>query len=360
MTADTHAFDFLPGLELSRILFEEAVRPLLAEHWPGLAYSAALLGTGSEVLGYDTAQSMDHSWGPRLLLFLTESDLAAHGRTIDAHLRRDLPRSIRGVPTDLAIRRADPLPADPTTNHAVMLHTVDALLRRRLGFVPQLPLGPAEWLAIPEQILLSLTAGQVFHDGLGQLEPLRTYLHYYPRDVWLYLLAAQWARIGQEEAFVGRCGQTGDELGSAVVAARLVRDVMRLCFLMERRFAPYSKWLGTAFLRLDCGPQLAPDLRAVLRAETWREREQRLTVVYEAIARRHNALGLTPPLPDEVSPFHERPFVVIHGDRFADALRDQITDPEVLALPPGRGGVDQFIDSTPLLSDMDLLRQTLA
>lgn len=35
--------------------------------------------------------------------------------------------------------------------------------------------------------------------------------------------------------------------GSAVITARLARDLMRLCLLMDRRYPPYSKWLGTAF-----------------------------------------------------------------------------------------------------------------
>ncbi|MFE9889759.1 hypothetical protein [Streptomyces scopuliridis] len=45
---------FLPGLELSRILYEEAVRPLLDDAFPGLRHAAARVGTGSEVLGFDT------------------------------------------------------------------------------------------------------------------------------------------------------------------------------------------------------------------------------------------------------------------------------------------------------------------
>jgi hypothetical protein len=35
-----------------------------------------------------------------------------------------------------------------------------------------------------------------------------------------------------------RAGLAGDELGSAVIAARLVRDCMSLCFLMEWQCAP--------------------------------------------------------------------------------------------------------------------------
>ena len=44
---------------------------------------------------------------------------------------------------------------------------------------------------------------------------------YYPHDVWLYLMAAGWSRIGQEERLMGRAGLVGDELRSAVIGARL-------------------------------------------------------------------------------------------------------------------------------------------
>ncbi|MGW6509166.1 DUF4037 domain-containing protein, partial [Streptomyces niveus] len=71
--------DFIPGLELSRILYEEAVRPVLDSAYPGLRYAAARVGSGSEVLGFDSARSADHEWGPRLNLFLAPDDVAEHG-----------------------------------------------------------------------------------------------------------------------------------------------------------------------------------------------------------------------------------------------------------------------------------------
>jgi hypothetical protein len=35
-------------------------------------------------------------------------------------------------------------------------------------------------------------------------------------------------------SFLGRAGDVGDELGSKIVAARIVRELVRLSFLMER------------------------------------------------------------------------------------------------------------------------------
>ena len=56
---------FIPGRELCRGFFEEAARPILRERFPDLAYTAGLLGYGSDVLGYDDVVSTDHMWGPR-------------------------------------------------------------------------------------------------------------------------------------------------------------------------------------------------------------------------------------------------------------------------------------------------------
>ena len=87
---------FIKGLDLSELLYEEAVKPILATHFPGLSYSAALLGVGSDVLGFDTPQSRDHAWGPRLMLFLAEGDHETRRDRMDQVLRQELPPEIHG------------------------------------------------------------------------------------------------------------------------------------------------------------------------------------------------------------------------------------------------------------------------
>lgn len=49
--------DFLPGIALNWAYYAEAVRPILDARFPNLAYAAALIGYGSDVLGYDTPRS---------------------------------------------------------------------------------------------------------------------------------------------------------------------------------------------------------------------------------------------------------------------------------------------------------------
>jgi hypothetical protein len=350
---------FIPGLELSRHFYFEAVRPLLDEVVPGTAHSAARLGGGSEVLGFDTARSADHEWGPRLQLFLHPQDATRHGATITALLSERLPKTFRGYPThfapagDAGIRVMET--TDGPVHHRVEVTDLGAWFTAQLGFDPRKDVTVADWLATPTQLLAEVTGGAVFHDGLGQLAPARAALDWYPHDLWLYVLACQWQRVSQEEAFVGRCGEVGDELGSAVVAGRLVRDVMRLCLLMDRRYPPYSKWLGSAFARSPQASSLTPVLTAALAATDRHLRERHLTRAYEAVAVMHNQLGITDPVDPATRPYHSRPFQVLHAERFTEALMARITDPAIGSLPT-IGAVDQFIDSTDVLSRPELTR----
>ncbi|MFC2038071.1 DUF4037 domain-containing protein [Chloroflexota bacterium] len=345
---------FIKGLLLSELFYNEAVKPILAIRFPDLAYSAALIGPGSEVLGFDTPQSMDHDWGPRLMLFLGEADHGTYHNKINQTLRQELPGKIHGYPTSFGHHEDGTTVMTATgsgpINHGVVFPTVQSFFKDALNFDPTGNIRAVEWVSVPEHRLLMLTSGRVFHDGLGQLAPVRARLRYYPDDVWLYLLAAQWRRIAQEEAFMGHCGQVGDDLGSRLKAARLVRDLIRLCFLMKRQYAPYVKWFGSAFAQLDCAGDLLPVFGRVLEANSWQERQTHLTTAYEFVARMHNTLGITGPLTTEVSQYHRRPFVVLHADRFVDAIRAAIKSEEVLALPEHLGSVDQFVDSTDALA----------
>jgi len=349
---------FIPGLQLCRQFYAQIVRPLLETHFPALEYSAALLGDGSETLGYDTPMSSDHHWGPRVMLFVREDDIYL-GPAIHAMLADHLPYTFMGYSTHFS----EPNPDDNGTqllqaidsgpvNHRVTVHTPRSLLADHLGLDSADSLTPADWLSIPEQRYLTLTAGAVYHDGIG-LEDLRRIFNYYPHDVWLYLLACGWARIGQEEHLMGRAGLVGDEIGSALIGARLVRDIMRLCFLMERRYAPYPKWLGTAFKQLDCGPTLYPTLQKALAARTWQTRQKHLIPAYEFIARKHNALGLTAPLSESTLQFFGRPFQVITLHGFTDTLLAQISDSAIASLPL-IGGIDQWSDNTDLLESRQM------
>jgi hypothetical protein len=356
---------FFPGLELSRRFYAEVVRPLVQTRFPTLPHAAALIGRGSEVLGFDTALSTDHDWGPSVFLFLREED-AGQVEAIDAVMRQELPSVFAGYPVQsppttpvpgMRLRRGVTEHADA---HRVFPVTLRDFCWDYLAYDPVQPLDAVDWLTVPAQKLRGMTAGVVHHDGIGELTRLREQLTWYPREVWLYLLAAAWQRIGQEEHLMPRAGSVGDEVGSALIGSRLVRDIMRVGFLLERVYAPYPKWFGTAFQQLACAEALWSHLWQAQQAATWPEREAALSRAYEVLARLQNTSGLTEPLPEHVVRFYGRPFRVLNAERFAQTLLARISDPAVqyLATRPLIGSIDQFSDSTDL-GEATSLRQSL-
>lgn len=351
---------FIPGAELCRLFYEEAVRSIMDRRFPGLQHGAARLEAGSEVLGFDTATSMDHGWGPRVTLFVTPATWTpALAADIKDVLAAELLFEFLGFLTHFAQSSSIMTPTTQRPiNHGVKLADAPRLLHSWLGIdvLDAWPPPTAEWLTAPEHILIEVVHGPVYRDDTGELATARERLRWYPHDVWLFLLASVWQRIGQEEAFPGRCGDVGDETGSLIIiTARLVRDVMRLGLLMERQYAPYAKWLGTAFARLACAPRLTPLLLGALKADTWQQRDRHLADAYETLAAMHNALGVTPPLDTRSGPrYPERPYLGIAAERFVKAIVDQIQNEPLRRLAEQThgpiGNTGHWIDSTDALS----------
>jgi hypothetical protein len=344
------------GLRLSADFYRTVVAPLLA----GVPHAAALLGDGSEVLGYDDAVSTDHDFGPRVQIFVpAEADVGPAEARIAG-----LPASFGGFPVEFV----DHDRHGGAASHQIEVTTAARFFTERLGADPVTGLRLTDWLLTPTQVFATLTAGAVFADPDGGLALRRRALRWYPDDVWRYALAAGWLRIDQEEAFVGRAGSTGDDLGSRVLAARLVRDLMRLAFLVERRWAPYGKWLGRAFGELRVARRAGPFLAAALAAGEWREREAALVGAGSVLLTATNDLRLCPPLDPAPRAFYDRDIRIVGARRVAVALAGSITDPDVVRLVaaqgrrPGTdlgrlaGTVDQAVDSTEILSDRDRWR----
>ncbi|WP_258171308.1 DUF4037 domain-containing protein [Paenibacillus sp. R14(2021)] len=322
----------MQGIELSRRFYTEIVAPMMT----GLTvagYSAALVGTGSEVLGFDTEMSQDHDFGPRVVLLVDESDRACIA-AIRSGLEQQIPQHFLGYPVDAGMTRIE-------TFHSF----IDSCLSMDLNK----PVELLDWLTFPSQTLLELTSGDVFHDDHGRLSALRSRLRYYPDDVWLYIMASIWQRIGQEEHLMLRAGFAGDELGSAVIASRIVRDIMNLCFCMERTYAPYPKWFGSAFGRLNCAEAIRPYLWAAQTAAAWRGRESALNAVYPHLVKQLQSLGVAAGNPQgEAASFYGRPFNVMDGGHIAQLLIESIQDAALrrFARKCLIGSIDQITDNT--------------
>ena len=101
---------------------------------------------------------------------------------------------------------------------------------------------------------------------------------------------------------------------------------------------------------------MLPILTAVLESSTWRDRERYLNRAYVRVAETHNNLGITGPVDPSVSHFHNRPYLVIHADRFVAALWGKLDSTFLKSIKRKAGSVDQFSDSTDIFSWNDALQ----
>jgi hypothetical protein len=259
------------GVDASRIFYDAEVAPLLA----GIPHAAGRIGRGSDALGLDDHMSQDHDWGARVTII-------CEGPT-------------------------------PELPDGVELYTLDDFAIAHLGVTPK---DNIDWLLLTGQCVLEVTAGPLFRDDTGELSALRASLAWYPPSVEQYLIASSWLRIDQELPFIGRTRDRGDLLGSQIITARLGRAVVHLTFLLERRWPPYAKWLGTTY------GQRAHEL----------DSEASICAALDDLAGRSITV-----------PFFDRPYRCIEPAFIASLQTD-------LPIPIGIGSVEMWCDNVDVLA----------
>ena len=159
--------EFVPALELNAGFYRGRGRAARARRG---RTARRLLGWGSEILGFDTARSTDHGWGPRLQVFVDPADVAAARAAVDA-----------GLPASTA---AGPSRSGGMQSRARITSTSSRSrdwLQAQLGCNPLAGTTYADWLTMPQQKLLGVTRGAVFHDATGELAAVRARLRDFPR-----------------------------------------------------------------------------------------------------------------------------------------------------------------------------------
>lgn len=354
--------DGMTGLQLSRRFYFEEVKLIIDRHFPQLRYSAALIGHGSEVLGFDDEMSRDHHWGPRLMLFLNQEQHRTLCAELDACLRKNLAPVYLGFstnfssPDECGVRLMVPGESG-SIDHIVEILTVEGYFSRLLGIDIQKPIGVMDWISFPQQLLLATQVGAVFFDEVG-LGEARLKIRYFPESVWRYIIASVWQRIGQEEHLAPRAGITGQETGSKIIAARLVRDIMQLVFLYEKKYFPYSKWFERAFLKLNHAGLYQPVLSKILGESSWKRRQSALCDAFELLCKLHNGLNITCPIPEKRREWHGRSFDAIQGEEITELIIDSISAkefPDKLLRNPV-GAIDQISDNTDVLECVNIRR----
>ena len=234
--------------------------------------AAGLAGPGSECFGFDDAVSRDHDWGPGFCLWLTDED--------DTQIGADLQSAYKQLPA--AFMGFAPRRASPGEEWRVGVSRTSVFFNRFTGLARP-PATLPEWLRIPEHTLAACTNGKIFCDPLGDVTRRReALLAYYPEDIRLKKIASLCITIAQTGQYnftrsLKRC----ETFSAAYSALKFCTDAISLVFLLNRRYAPFYKWLHRAARDLPLlGPSVHERIAVLLKTEDPAEKAQ----IMEAIA----------------------------------------------------------------------------
>jgi hypothetical protein len=329
---------FIKGLDLSEQFFYDIAKPILDQHYPKLIYSAGLIGYGSDVLGFDDEISTDHMWGPRFYLFLDDNNIKLKDSILNT-FSKSLPYIYNGYsvnfsdpdPDDGGVRHPE-LISSGTVSPLIFINTFDNYLNEYLGLNSFEGISELDWLALSEHRLLAITSGKFFVDYLHIKEVLDT-ISFYPEQVRLYLIASNWSLISEEQAFVKRCSDVGDEVGSILVCTRIAERLMRLSFLYCNKYAPYSKWFGKAFDLLPIDISIKNTIRNAVTANNIIDREENIVHAQKLLANLHNSLGISEFVDVNIENYFGRDIKVIFADKIFRATVKRLENTSFMNYP---------------------------
>ena len=240
------------------------------------------------------------------MLFLAPEDAETHGFLLSSLYDR-LPREFLGVKTEHRSRQG---------NGRYGVKTTEQFLLEQTGLF-HTPETWREWMAIPSYALAAACAGEIFHDGSGDMtgirETLRTGM---PEDVRVKKIAGHAALMAQSGQYnVSRCRRHGEEAAARLACCEFVNHTLAMLFLLNERHMPFYKWAFRAAKELPKLSELIPTLEALLREPD----EDTIERVSAAVIEELRAQGLTDGGWDFLEPH-------------AYAVMRRIRNPEIAAL----------------------------
>ncbi|HLV80879.1 MAG TPA: DUF4037 domain-containing protein [Chthonomonadaceae bacterium] len=200
--------------------------------------AVASVGVGSDRLGADDDFSQDHCWEPGFQIFSDRLPREALKR-IEAFLCENLPWEFQGF------QRSDCCGGVNT----IRAWAIDEFFQTMTSFAWP-PKQDRRWLLILDEALCLVTNGEVFYDPTGDFTQRREAFGYYPENIWRFKLAGRAHRIDVKRYQMERCIAHGEEVAANLMLCEGLREVFHFVCLVNRRYAPYDRWLHWMFRRL--------------------------------------------------------------------------------------------------------------
>ena len=283
MGAGIDAGEDINGMELARRFYEEYGQAMIHEGFAEYEdrITAGLVGRGSQCYGFDDPLSRDHDFGPDFCIWLDDDLYEEIGDKLQEAYDR-LPMEYMGF------KRVSVIPPDgkrvgvmrTREFYARILDISEDILLAYIDSDHEYP-----FFSLADEANLSqCTNGEVFKEGAGDFVRIRKGLAYYPDHIWRKKIAQELhysAQMGQYNYV--RMLKRGEKVASEIALAGYMEHTMKLVYLLNRRYAPYYKWLHRGMADLPKAAVIMDIFNAVYDMPKGDERIRLTTEIVAAI-----------------------------------------------------------------------------
>lgn len=244
----------ISGIELSRKFYEEVGAPMIKEKFSEYESKIAVgfVGEGSERFGFDDEYSRDHDFGPGFCLWVTKDTYEKIGKELQSEYDR-LPKEYMGI------IRVDTKMADGRCG----VCTIGDFYEKYTGF-RQSPERITDWISIEDYKLATVTNGEVFRDDEGIFTDIREHFLCQPKKARLVKLAREISAMAQTgQVNYGRSMGRKDYVTATLCITKFMEHTMKCMFILNKKYAPYYKWLAKGIKSLELLPEIEATMRAL-------------------------------------------------------------------------------------------------
>ena len=271
----------LTGLERAEIVAKYTSEFIKAKY-PDL-YSRiclALVGVGSECLGFDDEISEDHDFSSRCQLFLDDSDYKTY--------KSDLESSLKIFCKDL----------ESLTSNLKDINVEIMSIPNFYKYYTLFENGPkteSEYRKVPMDLLCVATNGKVFLDNLGKFSEIRNrLLNFYPEDIRLKKIAFQLNKMAQSGQYnYSRMIKRGDTVAANIAQGEFVKHYLEFVHLLNKKYMPFYKWSYRSACSLEILGNFTHDNLKKLSEASIYEKESLIEEICSTVVNTLNELGLS-------------------------------------------------------------------
>ena len=277
---------FANGMELCQAFYEEYGVPMIRQNFPQYEHLIAvgLVGEGSECFGFDDEVSRDHDFGPGFCMWLTDAVYDEIGEQLQ-RAYEELPATYMGI-TRFSTAKAQ---------KRVGVFRIGDFYESLLG-IRDIPTTQNQWLFLEDYRLATATNGKVFRDDLGEFTRIRYgILRYYPEEVRIKKIAREAALMAQSGQYnYSRMYSRGETVTAAIALSEFMKHTMAMVYLLNRKYAPFYKWMHRGMQKLSVLPEIGDILNALVDFPRGDERiPQTIEIIVALIIAEMKKQGLT-------------------------------------------------------------------